>query len=493
VTILERPTTAEQIPSSTRPAIGPAAVGVFGFALSFAFSWVPSLWFDEAATVSATSRSWSQLWTMLGNVDLVHGLYYAGMKVWFGVVGYTPLTLRLPSAVAVGVAAALVVLLVRQFGSRRLALIAGIVFCLLPRVVWMGTEGRSYALTAALATGLTLVFVLASRRRSTGWWVLYSALAILSTIAFLYLALLVVAHGVTILVRRGNRRGGLSWLIAAAAAGVVLLPFALLASRQSDQVDWITPLAASTWHGVFVSQWFYGDNDFAILAWVLIAGSIVMLLVRRRSDLLGLVIPWLVFPTAALIVASLVEPLYSARYVTFCAPAAAILMAVAIDALARRWLMAIALAACVILTAPAYVADRMPEAKQSSAWDQVAAFMSAQRAAEPAGTPEAVIWGTLGTHRVATSRVIEYSYPQPFEGLIDVTLKKPAPQTGVLWETRFLLKDVTSRLDGVPVVWLITGTEQDWEPMTTPQLDQLGYHTDGEWTFSDEKVVRYVR
>ncbi|MDT5232469.1 MAG: mannosyltransferase, partial [Mycobacterium sp.] len=37
----------------------------------------PSFWYDEAATISAAySRSLSQLWHMLGNVDAVEGLYY---------------------------------------------------------------------------------------------------------------------------------------------------------------------------------------------------------------------------------------------------------------------------------------------------------------------------------------------------------------------------------------------------------------------------------
>src|SRR5579859_8173344 len=36
----------------------------------------PSYWRDEAATLSATSRSLPQLLRMLGHIDAVHGLYY---------------------------------------------------------------------------------------------------------------------------------------------------------------------------------------------------------------------------------------------------------------------------------------------------------------------------------------------------------------------------------------------------------------------------------
>src|SRR6187402_172460 len=114
------------------PRLDAVWVGVVGFVAAFAFAWVPSLWFDEVATVSATTRTWGQLAQMLGNVDLVHGLYYAVIKVWFSVVGYSPIALRIPSAVAVGLAAALLVILVRKYGSRRLSILAGLVFLLLP-------------------------------------------------------------------------------------------------------------------------------------------------------------------------------------------------------------------------------------------------------------------------------------------------------------------------------------------------------------------------
>ena len=40
-------------------------------------SWVPTQSRDEAATVSAVTRSWSQLGAMLQNVDVVHALFYS--------------------------------------------------------------------------------------------------------------------------------------------------------------------------------------------------------------------------------------------------------------------------------------------------------------------------------------------------------------------------------------------------------------------------------
>lgn len=459
---------------------GPALVGALGFISSIAFSWVPSLWFDEVATVSATSRSWPDLFAMLGNVDLVHGLYYAVMKVWFGIVGCTPFTLRLPSAFAIGVAAALVVVLAERFGSRRFAVLAGVVFCCLPRITWAGTEGRSYAATTALAVALTLAFVVAWERRGAKAWVVYGALVAVSSATFLYLVLLVAAHGVTALLLR-DRRLFLHWFVASALTGGAMIPFVLLVAAQSRQVDWIDKIGPNTVNGVVVAQWFYRNDAFAALGWVLVVAGIV----AASRALRVLLVPWVVLPTGVLLAVSVLSPVYSARYLTFCAPAVAMLTAQAIDALKWKRLIAVALAACLFITASSYVGDRKPEAKQSSDWAEAAAFMATKNL----GTGDAIIWGPLLDHNVATSRVIQYAYPAPFVGAVDVLLKQPASAVDKLWETRYLLRDATVRLRDVDTVWVISSGAK----APVGELADLGYRRANHWLFRNTEVDRYVR
>ena len=71
-------------PTSTSIAgrFDPVAVAAFAIAVSAAGSARPSFWFDEAATISAGSRSLPELWRLLGNIDAVHGLYYLFMHGW---------------------------------------------------------------------------------------------------------------------------------------------------------------------------------------------------------------------------------------------------------------------------------------------------------------------------------------------------------------------------------------------------------------------------
>jgi len=103
-----------------RAALDPVIVAVLASVVSLAGAGRPSFWYDEAATISAAySRSLSQLWHMLGNVDAVEGLYYVLMHGWFKIVPPTEFWSRVPSGLAVGVAAAGVVVLA---SSSRLAL-----------------------------------------------------------------------------------------------------------------------------------------------------------------------------------------------------------------------------------------------------------------------------------------------------------------------------------------------------------------------------------
>ena len=225
---LERPTL-----TSLAPLRAPALVGAFAFVVSLIAIAVPGVWYDEAATISSATRTWPQLFAEIQTVDAVHALYYAGMHVWFDLVGYSPFTLRLPSAIAVGVAAAFTTVLGRQLG---LGILGGIVFAVLPRTIWMGGEGRSYAFTAAAAVVLTVVLLRALRSGSRRAWVAYGMLVVISCLLFVYLALVVVAHAV--IARRVLRR----WGVVVASAGLALVPFVLWTLGQKGQIEWISPL-----------------------------------------------------------------------------------------------------------------------------------------------------------------------------------------------------------------------------------------------------------
>ncbi|WP_165065368.1 glycosyltransferase family 39 protein [Marisediminicola senii] len=492
-------------------ATAPALVGLLGLLVSLIGIGTPSVWYDEAATITGATRSWPQLWEMLQNVDVVHGAFYALMHVVFDVIGYSPVTLRLPSAIAIGGAAALTVVLARQLGgSRWIPVIAGLVFVFLPRTVWMGGEGRSFAISALFAVAITVVTVHAQRRARWRWWVLYTALIVLGSLFYVYLTLIVVAHGAAMLwwwlaAGRPVIAEVLRWAVAAVAAAVALLPLVSLVADQSGQLFWIDPLSAETWPSVFVVQWFTGSVPMAVVGWTLIVAGAAILLRRAagRSDghtaaprlpAAAVLLPAVVLPAAALIVITAVsDPLYSPRYVSMCAPFVAIVMATAIDAIRPRWAASIVVVLLVALSVPTIVAQRAPEAKQQSSWAEVADLIAAQRAGMPVDATVGVIWGWVRYHPTATTKVIDYAYPDAFEGVIDVNVNTPAAETGELWETRTRVDESLDRIADADVVYLITSIKRDKRPGITATLVADGWRVAGEYATTDINIVRYER
>ena len=178
------------------PAVlDPLIVGALAAAVSLSGAARPSFWYDEAATISASySRSLGQLWQMLSNVDAVHGLYYLLMHGWFQVFPPTEFWSRAPSGLAVGAAAAGVVVLGKQFSSRTVALSSGIVCGILPRATWAGIEARPYAFSMLAAVWLTVLLVYATRRDNAWAWLSYALVLATSILLDIYLALMLLAH-----------------------------------------------------------------------------------------------------------------------------------------------------------------------------------------------------------------------------------------------------------------------------------------------------------
>jgi len=505
MTTTEAPTTTATARVSTlRPAHPRDAlvVGGVGFLVAVAFSWIPSVWYDEAATVTGARRSLADLAVMLESVDVVHALYYVLMHGWFAVVGYTPFTLRLPSAIAAGVAVALTMLLVQRIGSRRLAVISGLVLMVLPRFTWAGIEGRSFALGTAATVGLTLLLVVAldaqlsahrDRRRTLILWAAYAAVAALSTVLFLYLAFVIAAHAVAVLAVAGRRVGRvvLPFGLAAAVAVAAALPAVSAAYDQSGQVGWIPPISDETWYSVFTTQFFPFAPLVAHLAWPLAAGGVILLAVRmwrqrRGRRLLVLCVTLLVVPVVGVILASeQLTPLYSPRYLTFTIPAFAILVAVLLDAIPWRPLLAAISALLLVAIAPVFVEQHAPAAKDRSTWAPTADILDRESA--QIDGDQAVVYGPVRRHPSATGRIISTSYPDAFERLDDVTLEGPAVG---LWEQSLPLE--ASDVDGKSAVWLVTTDLADDEE-TRDVLADSGFVETELWHLDYVRIFLFER
>ncbi|WP_426625417.1 glycosyltransferase family 39 protein [Leifsonia sp. McL0607] len=503
-----------------RPWTIAVAFGLVATIVCASGSWVPSLWGDEAATVMSARRPVATLLPMLFHVDAVHGLYYLGMHGWIRLAGDSPFALRLPSAVAIGFAVAAVTLLAGRRGGPKAAVATGIVACVLPRMTYAGEEARSFAFTAAASGWLTVLLLWlidgggrsapASARRTC--WAVYATGLALTSYLFLYTASIAVAHLAILLISRASRPTLRAWAVATGCALLALAPLILLAYLERSQIGYLgnQPIDPPTllWSLWFTNGW------VALAAWACIALAIGSAAYARwgragreadRSWLLPIEsVPepspqtprpvsgalvgacWLILPTGTLLVVNLAFPMYTARYSTFAAPAAALLIAEGLLVLGRilsrrAGVPAVAvtgagLLAFVAVCTPVYLSQRGPYSKNNSDWAEVSAAMGA--AARPG---DAVVFDE-STRPSRRPRLAMHTYPAGFAAVSDPTLRTPYDRN-IGWADRVYSVPKAAelgRFDGVQRVWLVENdVDSSLHHYGLAELEALGFEATG--------------
>lgn len=464
--------------------------------------------------MSAARRTLPELWRMAHNVDGVHSVYYAFVHLWLGLVPYDFALLRLPSAAAVGVGAALMVLLVRRLADPRTAVVVGLVVAVLPRTTSSGLQGRSYAFSIAAAIAVTLVFVIATERtcarrpRAWVWWLGYALLAAAGAYVFLYSALILGAHAVTMVLwqltrrrRGGIVRAGLWWLGASAVAGALVLPLAEVTSGQaSKQLYWMGKalrIDGGLVNSVLVQQDFGTSRTLALVCGALALVGVVTVLavprLRERVPAIEIALPWLVVPTVVVILVSVfVQPLYNARYLTFCVPSAAILIGLGITAVARRTTAVVGVVLVVALCVPTIVQQRWPLGKTGTHWAEASAYLAEERHSLPDVGRDGMYYGPLPDHPIRTTEYIASSYPQAFAGMRDLTLVRSGASIGELWAER-LPADRMPPTDGVDRIWYFGGITAEQPATMQSLLEADGWRQETSKQVDDVDVISFVR
>lgn len=440
-------------PAAWRPAL--LILAVMAAVVSGANSWVPGPWLDEGATILSAQRSWGSLATMVQNIDAVHGFYYATMHVWFDLVGYSPLTLRLPSVIATSVAAVLIAILGSRLLDPKAGLLAGVAYALMPSTALYATEGRSSALVTALVTLTVLLFVEAYSRRSFGWWLAYAAAAAMAAYVFLLGALAFVVFPVVMLTKPANRSKWVGFTIGTLVAALACVPLLGLVLRQRGQVSWINE---PTLRGLLVlprEVWFPMQDSLVHVAaaWAVLAlGVAVFVSATHRTgftkSVLGaravavLLLGWALLPIVVLVAVSLLGPnMYTPRYLYATTPALALVLGATLRALRSSWLQGTCLVILVLLLVPAWLGQRSLEAKAPTS-------LVATQVASVLAPGDGVLFVRGEGH--GWTRLARYAYPAAFAGAVDVNLGTPFEESVTFFmESDVPLGQVTDRLTGV--------------------------------------------
>lgn len=486
------------------------AVAVFAVALCAAGAARPSLWFDEAATISAATRSIPQLWDLIGHIDAVHGLYYLGMHGWFAVFPATEFWSRFSSCLAIGGAAAGVVVLGRQFSGRTVSVCAGVLFAMLPRVTWAGIEARSYSWSTLAAVWLTVLLITAIRRDHRALWAAYGALLVVSTVLNIYVVLIVIPHAAA-LALLGNRRARVRWAVVSTIAVLIVVPFILWCRSQSFQVGWISPLGLHTVTEVVLEQYFDHSVAFALVAAAMLIAPLVVSRLRPTDSairrLAVIAAMWVVAPTAVLLVYSAVaQPLYYPRYLCFTTPAVALLLAVCVVAVARsrEWITA-ALAVFALAATPNYITvQRGPYAKEGMDFSQVADVIAAH-----SSPGDCIVFDNTTSWKPGPIRPITAARPAAYAHLVDPGRGKRAWQRNRLWDAHLGIWGVADQVRRCTVLWTVSERDPSVPSRQSgaalapgPRLDRapayqvpesMGFHIVERWQFNFAQVVKSTR
>ncbi|CAD5989991.1 Mannosyltransferase [Agreia sp. COWG] len=433
----------------------PLVIFALGTLITATASWVPSYWNDEAATLRLARLPLGELIAFVQHKDAVHAAYALLMHGWIGLFGESEFAVRLPSALAIGAAAAGILVLLRELDRPRAALLAAIVFTLLPRSSFNGVEARSSALATALVVwGAVCVVRAAVHGR---WWRwAFVAIAVGASVAvFLYAALVIPALLVlAFAASRGTETVVRTAVVRTAVASIVGVglasPVIVVAAGQSSQVGWLSSQPVNLY--TVVVEPFFGSS------WWL-AGLVIGLLVcgvvsRATSNTYALVLAcatWIVVPAAVLLAASaLISPLFTPRYLSVSSPAIAIIGALVLSSWRRRAMIAAAVA-LTLAAAPAFVEARTPLGKPGGQDLRGLAHLLQQQA-EPG---DAIVLGDRGTVSLRP-RIALAAYPDAFAELDDVALIGSYADMGT-YSDRLIGGDaLVARLASERRVWVVT-------------------------------------
>ena len=307
-----------------------------------------SLWFDEA--LSGCIARLDALSVLANAARSSHPPGYYLLLHLFRPLGASEFALRLPSALCSLLAVVLTWQLAGELFGRRTARLAALGMALSPFQVYYAQEARMYGLVIALSAGVLWTFLRGARKGERRVWWAYGTLTGVGLYVHYYVALLVLAlHLWLLLSRRWVRRTLLSLALADGLATLAFAPqFTQFLAETSEFVGYarwrvvphpLEPLR--TFHyllfGHVMLLWIVPVCLFLILSLLAIGG---LGMVRRRSKAGGALVLVVWTPILGVLALSLlVTPIYVERSFAVVTPALMVWLAYGVAMTPRRSLM----------------------------------------------------------------------------------------------------------------------------------------------------------
>lgn len=316
------------------------------------------IWYDEAFSVWISKLSPEAIWFHTAR-DVHPPLYYLLLHGWMSVFGSSPFAIRSLSAIAGTLTVALCMGLLHHTVNYRAAMIGGLFLALFPASVRLSQEGRMYALEGLFLAGATVALVYWVRQaKRDAYCLAYAACMVAALYTHYYAILAALAHWLYLIVLRfhpavrathvtGQVWWGCNVLIALAYIPWLFSLVDLLRNyaqiEAAGSVAWLAvgtvyTLPDTLWRFFTLKSsleismpWYWGLP----LMMMTITGWIVYL-DRTKYRLSILLACFSFFPMWLLFCISLLMPAYLERYLAFSAVGLPLLLAIAVDGVARK-------------------------------------------------------------------------------------------------------------------------------------------------------------
>lgn len=417
---------------------------------------------DEHCTWWAVHLDWNAFVNLTKNVDAVLFPYYLFLRFWTALFGDTEMALRLPSVLAMALAAGFTANIGKRIDGPWTGLFAGLIFAAIPGTSYFAQDARPNAIAVATAVGATILFLRAldvptSRRR----WLLYGTGIVLTGLTHFVSLGVLSAHltGVLYVKRQFPWLAPVKqvfrpWAITVLLSLLVLGPAFYFSARQAAQLREYTLNLEILWNL---------RNKLTLhngVAWILLGASVVCWVRKRPNCILltfwALVPPLFFFSTFEFL------HIFRVRYFAFTLPAWALLAALACSSFKiRPWLgyaLSVAFLLTTILSSHTAHLNIRPSVKgpKYAPYHAVASILSEN------ATPDDVLIYSSNAPRQHHDRIgIAYAMREdPF--VYDVLVQKSAISLGKFqsYECRAVETCISSDVERI---WLLTRRTRDNE------------------------------
>lgn len=285
-----------------------------------------------------------QMRSLLGAIIRQNGpLYYFLLRGWIALTGLTEYAARYFSLLLGVLCVPLIFALGARLRDRRTGAVAAALLACSPYLVWYSQEVKMYTLVPALAL-LALYGFLRAVEHGGKWWALQVVATSLLLYTHIWGALLIPLEGLWLVLTWPRWRR--HWRGALAAMALLTLPYLPLALWQIPAV-WVRRETGFPHHTlsemslILLNGWSTGIVGRGWPWGALVIGGAAVLglasgLCRAGRRSILLLLAWLILPLLIIWVVSLRQPLFTDRYLIWCAPAMYLLVGTGLDTLVQK-------------------------------------------------------------------------------------------------------------------------------------------------------------